>query len=174
MLVFLFSLFFFICVKGLTKELQKKAFPFPSEPPPPAVSWATEPQAMPKNCTPNHKEESLSLFALFQAVLKKHRPFWMFPQICTRQMQATRCLAGEEAHRLYFIRFRGSETKFEAYSVFTLFGWWGIGSLQYFFLCFYFQIRRRFQECLHEFVVGTSSLFSLADKRLSLQVALGN
>lgn len=117
-MLFLFSCslsfsFFFICVKGLTKELQKKAFPFPFEPPPPAVSWATEPQAMPKNCTPNHKEESLSLFAPFQAVLKKHRPFWMFPQICTRQMQATRCLAGEEAHRLYFIRFRGSETKFE-------------------------------------------------------------
>lgn len=47
-----------------------------------------------RNCTANHTKDSSSLFALFQVVFKKHRPFWMFSQICTRQTQATRYFAG--------------------------------------------------------------------------------
>lgn len=57
------------------------------------------------NCTGNHTEDSSSLFPSFQVVLKKHRPFWMFSQICTRQAKAIRYLAGAETHRHCWIWF---------------------------------------------------------------------
>lgn len=90
-------LFFFIWVEGFLKSVGKESFSSP----PSSHSLASHELRSHRQCQKTAQpiaEDSSSLFAAFQVVLRKHEPFWMFSEVYTRQMQPTRYLVWAGTH----------------------------------------------------------------------------